>query len=576
LKECAATGKEFAKMDGIKIPVGRSGFADIRKNGYYYIDKSGLIRDILKMDGRQVTLITRPRLFGKTLGMSMLAEFFDIRKDSKELFSGLSISKDNQLCKSWMNQYPTLFLSLKSVDGLDIAKAYDKLSAIVADLYKEHLYLTESEKVDSFSKEMYCQVASQKASQGTVENSLLNLTRMMQAYYGKPVILLMDEYDVPLTKASDNGYYKEMLDVMRGIMQAVKDNEALKFAVITGCLRIAKESIFTGINNFVPDSISDTRLNEYFGFTQKEVDLILKDTGLTDYMEIIKEWYDGYHFGGCDVYCPWDVMNHVERLMLDERAKPAGYWKNSSDNGIIRVFIDFAGEAIARKLETLLSGGYVVQKVEEELTYNELLSSEENLWSMLYLTGYLTCVPEGQLKTRLPEGYLALSIPNREIKEIFETTIGKWFQESAQKWERKLLFSAVWKGDARILTEEMSKLLRRTISYYDYREDFYHAFFAGIFAGAGYVVESNREHGEGRGAIVVQDYGGDRVAVFEVKYAKSQNDLERSCEEAVAQIDSRMYGEEFQDDYSKVFCYGIFLKKTLSRSVEGVNSKKAW
>ena len=563
-------------MDGIKIPVGRSGFADIRKNGYYYIDKSGLIRDILKMDGRQVTLITRPRLFGKTLGMSMLAEFFDIRKDSKELFSGLSISKDNQLCKSWMNQYPTLFLSLKSVDGLDIAKAYDKLSAIVADLYKEHLYLTESEKVDSFSKEMYCQVASQKASQGTVENSLLNLTRMMQAYYGKPVILLMDEYDVPLTKASDNGYYKEMLDVMRGIMQAVKDNEALKFAVITGCLRIAKESIFTGINNFVPDSISDTRLNEYFGFTQKEVDLILKDTGLTDYMEIIKEWYDGYHFGGCDVYCPWDVMNHVERLMLDERAKPAGYWKNSSDNGIIRVFIDFAGEAIARKLETLLSGGYVVQKVEEELTYNELLSSEENLWSMLYLTGYLTCVPEGQLKTRLPEGYLALSIPNREIKEIFETTIGKWFQESAQKWERKLLFSAVWKGDARILTEEMSKLLRRTISYYDYREDFYHAFFAGIFAGAGYVVESNREHGEGRGGIVVQDYGGDRVAVFEVKYAKSQNDLERSCEEAVAQIDSRMYGEEFQDDYSKVFCYGIFLKKTLSRSVEGVNSKKAW
>ena len=555
-------GKELAKMNEIKIPVGRSGFADIRKNGYYYVDKSGLIRDILKTDGRQVTLITRPRLFGKTLGMSMLAEFFDIRKDSKELFSGFSISKDNQLCKSWMNQYPTLFLSLKSVDGLDIAKAYDKLSAIVADLYKEHLYLTESEKVDSFSKEMYCQVASQKASQGTVENSLLNLTRMMQAYYGKPVILLMDEYDVPLTKASDNGYYKEMLDVMRGIMQAVKDNEALKFAVITGCLRIAKESIFTGINNFVPDSISDTRLNEYFGFTQKEVDLILKDTGLTDYMEIIKEWYDGYHFGGCDVYCPWDVMNHVERLMLDERAKPAGYWKNSSDNGIIRVFIDFAGEAIARKLETLLSGGYVVQKVEEELTYNELLSSEENLWSMLYLTGYLTCVPEGQLKTRLPEGYLALSIPNREIKEIFEATIGKWFQESAQKWERKLLFSAVWKGDARILTEEMSKLLRRTISYYDYQEDFYHAFFAGIFAGAGYVVESNREHGEGRGAIVVQDYGGDRVAVFEVKYAKSQNDLERSCEEAVAQIDSRMYGEEFQDDYSKVFCYGIsFYKK---------------
>ena len=514
------------------------------------------------MNGRQVTLITRPRRFGKTLGMSMLSEFFDIRKDSKELFAGLSISKDNHLCKSWMNQYPTLFLSLKSVDGLDFMKAYDKLTAIIADLYKEHLYLTESEKVDAFSKETYFQVAAQKASQGTIENSLLNLTRMMHTYYGKPVILLMDEYDVPLTKASDNGYYKEMLDVMRGIMQAVKDNEALKFAVITGCLRIAKESIFTGTNNFVPDSISDTRLNEYFGFTQKEVDLVLKDTGLVNYTEVLKEWYDGYHFGDCDVYCPWDVMNHVERLMLNVRAKPVGYWKNSSDNGIIRMFIEFAGETITRKLETLLSGGYVVQKVEEELTYNELLRSEENLWSMLYLTGYLTCVREGQLKSPLPEGCLALSIPNREIKEIFETTIGKWFQESVQKWERKVLFGAVWKGDACTLTEEMSKLLRKTISYYDYQEAFYHAFFAGIFAGAGYVVESNREHGEGRSDVVVQDYQGDRIAVFEVKYAKSLDGLEKSCEEAIAQMDRRMYGEEFQDDYSKVLCYGIsFFKK---------------
>ncbi len=549
-------------MKEIKIPIGRSGFADIRKNGYYYIDKSYLVRDILKMNGRQVTLITCPRRFGKTLGMSMLSEFFDIRKDSKELFAGLSISKDNHLCKSWMNQYPTLFLSLKSVDGLDFMKAYDKLTAIIADLYKEHLYLTESEKVDAFSKETYFQVAAQKASQGTIENSLLNLTRMMHTYYGKPVILLMDEYDVPLTKASDNGYYKEMLDVMRGIMQAVKDNEALKFAVITGCLRIAKESIFTGTNNFVPDSISDTRLNEYFGFTQKEVDLVLKDTGLVNYTEVLKEWYDGYHFGDCDVYCPWDVMNHVERLMLNVRAKPVGYWKNSSDNGIIRMFIEFAGETITRKLETLLSGGYVVQKVEEELTYNELLRSEENLWSMLYLTGYLTCVREGQLKSPLPEGCLALSIPNREIKEIFETTIGKWFQESVQKWERKVLFGAVWKGDACTLTEEMSKLLRKTISYYDYQEAFYHAFFAGIFAGAGYVVESNREHGEGRSDVVVQDYQGDRIAVFEVKYAKSLDGLEKSCEEAIAQMDRRMYGEEFQDDYSKVLCYGIsFFKK---------------
>lgn len=549
-------------MKEIKIPIGRSGFADIRENGYYYIDKSGLIRELLRTDGRQVTLITRPRRFGKTLGMSMLSEFFDIRKDSRELFEGLSIAGEKSLCEKWMNRYPVIFLSFKSVDGLDFAKAYEKLAAVFSDLYKDHLYLMDSEKLDPFSRETFCQVASQKTTQGLLENSLLNLTRMMQAHYGKPVILLMDEYDVPLAKAGDNGYYREMLDVMKGIMQAVKDNGALKFAVITGCLRIAKESIFTGTNNFVPDTISDTRLHEYFGFTQEEVNQLLRDTGRTDDTEVIKEWYDGYHFGDFDVYCPWDVMNYVERLMLDPGAKPAGYWKNSSDNGIIRSFIDVAGDTITKKLETLLSGGYVVEKVEEDLTYQDLLSSEANLWSMLYLTGYLTPVREERLQSPLPEDCVALGIPNREIREIFETTIKKWFQESTKKWDRKALFGAVWNEDAGTVTEEMTKLLRKTIRYYDYREDFYHAFFAGIFAGAGYAVESNREHGEGRSDIVVQDYSGDRAAVFEIKYAGSQEGLQKSCEEAVAQIDDRMYGEVFQDDYSRVICYGVaFYKK---------------
>lgn len=527
-------------MNEMKIPIGRSGFEDIRRNGYYYIDKSGLIRELLRTDGRQVTLITRPRRFGKTLGMSMLSEFFDIRRENSSLFAGLSIAEDKDLCDTWMNKYPTLFLSFKSVDGLNFQKAYDKLTGVISDLYKEHLYLMECNKLDSFNKEMYCQVASQKATQGVMENSLLNLTKMMQTYYGKPVILLIDEYDVPLTKASDNGYYREMLDVMKGIMQVVKDNSALKFAVITGCLRIAKESIFTGTNNFVPDTISDTRLNEYFGFTQKEVDLLLKDAGLVNYTTVIKEWYNGYHFGDFDIYCPWDVMNHVERLMLNPNAKPVGYWKNSSDNSIIRLFIDFAGEAITKKFETLLSGGYVIQKIEEDLTYNELLSSEDNLWSMLYLTGYLTPVRQAELNCSLPEGCLGLKIPNREIKEIFETTVSKWFQESTQKWNRKALFEAVWIGNAEIVTKEMTRLLRKTISYYDYREDFYHAFFAGIFAGAGYVVESNREHGEGRSDIIVQDYSGDRMAIFEVKYARSQEGLEKACYEAITQIDSRM------------------------------------
>ncbi len=549
-------------MDEMKLPIGRSGFADIRKNGYYYIDKTGLIQELLRTDGRQVTLITRPRRFGKTLAMSMLSEFFDIRKNSEALFNGLSVLKERKLCESWLNQYPTLFLSLKSVDGLNFAKAYDKLTAVISDLYKEHLYLLESHKLDPFSKKMYEQVVSQTATQGTLENSLLNLIKMRATHYGKPVILLMDEYDVPLAKASDNGYYNEMLDVMKGLMQAVKDNGSLNFAVITGCLRIAKESIFTGTNNFVSDTISDTRLNEYFGFTQEEVDRILSDAGLIAHTEVLKAWYDGYRFGDFDIYCPWDVMNHVERLMLDPKAKPAGYWKNSSDNRIIRLFLDFAGDVITQKIETLLSGGHVIQKIEEDLTYNDLLASEENLWSMLYLTGYLTGIRKEELQGPLPDGYLALRVPNREIKEIFEATIGKWFQESTQKWDRKTLFKAVWNGDARIVTAEMTKLLRKTISYHDYREDFYHAFFAGIFAGAGYAVESNREHGEGRSDILVQDYQGDRVAVFEVKYAKSQEGLGKSCEAALAQMESRSYGEEFQDDYSNVVCYGIaFYKK---------------
>lgn len=549
-------------MDGIKIPIGRSEFADIRENGYYYIDKSDLIRELIRTDGRQVTLITRPRRFGKTLSMRMLSEFFDIRKESRALFTGLSIMEEKELCSSWMNQYPTLFLSFKNVDGLNFSKAYEKLAATLSDLYREHLYLLESDKLDPFIREIFCQVASRKAAPGMMEESLFNLTRMMRTYYGKPVILLIDEYDVPLAKANEHGYYREMLDAVKGIMQVLKDNGALKFAVVTGCLKIAKESIFTGTNNFVSDTISDTRLNEYFGFTQKEVDQLLEDTGLTHYQTVFKEWYDGYHFGAFDVYCPWDVMNHVERLMLNPKAKPAGYWKNSSDNGIIREFIDFAGESITKKLETLLAGGYIVQKAEESLTYHELLASEENLWNVLYLTGYLTNVREEKLKHPLEDGQIALCIPNREIKEIFESTIAKWFQESSQNWDRKALFRAVWNEDNKTVTEEMTKLLRKTISYYDYREDYYHAFLAGIFAGAGYVVESNKEHGEGRSDILVQDYSGDRAAIFEIKYAKSQESLASACRAALEQIDDRRYGEELQDEYAKIMYYGVsFYKK---------------
>lgn len=549
-------------MKNLKIPVGRSGFADIRKNQYYFVDKSGLIEELLRTDATQVTLITRPRRFGKTLGMSMLAAFFDIRISGKELFKGLAVSENQELCAAWMNRYPVLFLSFRSVDGLDFEGAYAQFVSVIAELYKEHFYLMESEQINTLDKEMIYRIASKKAGAEEVKNSLLKLTRLMAAHYGKPVILLIDEYDVPLAKASEKDYYPQMLDMVKGIMQVIKDNEALKFAVITGCLRITKESIFTGANNFVSDTISDTRLNEYFGFTQKEVNQLLREADLSSHEEEMREWYDGYHFGEFDIYCPWDVVNHVNQLLLNPGAKPAGYWKNSSDNAIIRSFIDYSGDEITKKFESLLSGETVIQKVELDLSYNYLHSSQENLWSILYLTGYLTRVREGKTKGKLPQGSLELAIPNAEIMEIFETTISKWFEETARQWDRQALFAAVWNGDAERVTDEMTRLLRKTISYHDYKEDFYHAYFAGIFAGAGYNVESNREHGEGRSDIIVQDYAGDRAAVFEVKYSNTLKELSGDCSKALAQIDERMYAEELEEDYSRVVCYGMsFYKK---------------
>ena len=507
-------------------------------------------------------LITRPRRFGKTLGMDMLANFFDIQKDSKALFEGLEVSKDVALCEQWRNQWPVLFVSFRRVDGLDFQGAYGMLEETISDLCEEHRYLLDSSQISDLEKSVMERLIWKKATDQELKGSLLRLTRMMQAHYGKPIILLIDEYDVPLAKASANGYYKEMLDVMKGIMQAMKDNSALQLAVITGCLRIAKESIFTGTNNFVSDTITSSRLNEYFGFTQAEVDKLLEDTGLTDHAEDVKAWYDGYHFGEFDIYCPWDVMNYLQDLQFDPSKKPVSYWKNTSDNSIIRSFIDYRGTKISQKLETLLSGGYILQKVEEDLTYDYLHSSEENLWSILYLTGYLTQVREKDLPTPLPERTSALIIPNAEVREIFETTIQKWFDESAKTWNLTALFDAMWSGDTETLTAEINKLLYKTISYHDYKEDFYHAFLTGILAGSGCAVESNREHGQGRSDIVVYHPERPQVVIFEAKYAKKLDDLEERCEAALDQIEEKQYTKEFDNGYTSIRCYGIaFYKK---------------
>lgn len=551
-------------MKTINISVGISDFEKIRKNKYYYMDKSGLIRKIVEPTPAEVTLITRPRRFGKTLGMSMLSSFFDIRRDSEELFADLDIMNDSALCQQWMNQWPVIFLSMKDIDGLSFQKVYEQFVLQISELYKRYAFVLECEAIDPDDKEMFLLLKAGQASEAQISRSLSTLMRMLQTYYQKQVILLLDEYDVPIAKASNHGYYDQMLELIKVFMStALKDNSSLKFAVITGCLKIAKESIFTGTNNMVSDTITQSELNEYFGFTQSEVERLLNDMDATGYASEMKLWYDGYHFGDCDVYCPWDVMNYLRDIQADSDAKPTGYWKNTSDNAIIRSFIDFSGGTITRKLETLLSGGYIVQRIDENLTYDYLHSSEENLWSVLYLTGYLTSVKKVDAQEiQIPDGYTALMIPNKEIQEIFETTIAKWFDESAKTWNRKELFDAVWNGDAGTITQEMNKLLRKTISYHDYREDFYHAFLAGIFAGAGYMVESNREHGEGRSDVVVYDAVNGNVAVFEAKYSKKLEAMETDCNVALCQIDDRMYTSEFEDEYDHIFCYGIsFFKK---------------
>lgn len=555
-------------MSKLSIPVGISNFEKIRNGGFYYIDKTGLIAELVRSSA-EVTLITRPRRFGKTLGMSMLESFFDIRKDSKKLFDGLEISHQKNLCEKWMNQWPVVFLSLKNVDGIHFSDAYQQLVYEISLLYQQHDNLLKSTALSDRDKFLFKQLQERQAGKTDIMRSLQFLTRLLEQHYGKKVILLIDEYDVPIAKANSHGYYNEMMDVIKGLMQALKDNPSLHFAVITGCLKIAKESIFTGTNNFVSDTITNSRLNEYFGFVQHEVDQLLLSADFTDKASAMKEWYDGYHFGTFDVYCPWDVMNYLLELQRNPQASPVSYWKNTSDNTIIRSFIDYAGSSITKKLETLMAGGSILQRVDENLTYDYLHSSEDNLWSLLYLTGYLTKAQTTIDTDELPPGMMELKIPNAEIKEIFETTVVRWFDESAKTWNRKTLFDAIWSGDCDRITQELTALLRRTISYHDYREDFYHAFLAGIFTGAGYMVDSNKEHGEGRSDVVLYDSINGRVAVFEAKYTKALENLSSACDSALQQMNEKLYAKEYEDDYDQIFCYGIsfFKKRCLVKKV---------
>ena len=534
------------------IPLGISDFRDIRENGYYYVDKSKMIKELLEDVGTKVTLITRPRRFGKTLNMSMLAEFFDVGRDSRPLFEELFISGEKTLCSEWMNQYPTVFITFKSVTGLNFELAYGELIRNISELYKRYLFVLDSEKINKNDKEIFDRTARGEMSVTDVKGSLSKLTQILETYYGKQVILLIDEYDVPVAKANDNGYYEEMMDVSRSLLeQALKDNRHLKLAVMTGCLRIVKESIFTGLNNFTTYTIADEPYSDCFGFTQREVDELLERTALTRQKDTIRKWYDGYLFGNSQIYCPWDVTNYVRDLQKDRKATPKNYWENSSDNSIIESFLKRTDFAVNKKIEILLDGGEIRETLEENITYHVLTSSEKNLWSLLYMTGYLTSAerPSGE--------NVPLRIPNLEILSTFRKSVQNWFHDVLKDWNRAALFEAVWSHNAEKATEEMSRLLLRTISYHDYKEDFYHAFLAGIFSGAGYDVESNREHGEGRSDVIVKDYLNDRVVIFEVKHSEKLGDLEADCMRALTQIKEKGYAEEFKEDYTEVLCYGV-------------------
>ena len=540
-----------------RVGVGESDFANLRKSGKYYVDKTDIIYKIAQETENKVILFTRPRRFGKTLMMNMMSNYFSNRKDNREIFEGLKITEHREFCEKWMNQYPVLFISLKDVEAQTFEGAYKMLKMRLADVCKELDYLLEEDAVNSADREIFKKLMFKTAEEDDVKNSLKIMMRMMYAVYGRKSILLLDEYDVPLVSASEkntaeNRYYPCMLDVIKGIMStALKDNEYLEFAVITGCLRIAKESIFTGTNNFASYSVLDADFSEYFGFSEEEVEKMLIAADRQDKADVIKEWYDGYVFGDSFVYCPWDVMNYMSALKKRENARPKNYWKNTSHNGILLAFVKRTDFKVKGKFEILMNGGTIVQKISDELTYDILYSSEDNLWSAILMTGYLTkadAQEEGET--------VSLKIPNREIASIFEDTVVKLFQDTIDNSIWTSMMEAFWNGDEQEASRAVSNLLWKTISYNDYHEDYYHAFLAGAFVGLGYEVESYKERGLGRPDILLKDDDNRRVIIIEAKRSKKEADLNRDCGEAIGQIIKEKYAEGLYG-YSQILCYGI-------------------
>lgn len=555
----------------MKLPVGIDDFRKLRESHFYYVDKTRLIEQLL-LNWSEVTLFTRPRRFGKTLNMSMLKSFFDIGTD-KALFDGLYISGNKELCDEYMGKYPVIFLSLKGVEGLTYEEAFEAFVRIMGKEVNRVSFLADSDKLTQIEREQYKGLTIMKNGRLAFDkekliSSLQLLSQLLYKHYGKKAVILIDEYDVPLDKAFQNGYYNEMVSLIRGLFgQALKTNEFLQFAVLTGCLRISKESIFTGLNNFKVMSITDSRFDEQFGFTDEEVKKLLSDYDMDSHFDEVKEWYDGYHFGRADVYCPWDVINHVDHLRDDGDAKPQTYWISSSGNSLVRRLINRADSSTKDEIERLIAGEAIEKVIRLDLTYDEIENSIDNIWSVLFTTGYLTKV--GEVKLADSESYAyKLVIPNKEVREVFVLQIQEWFKAvvANDNDAMKLLSKAILDKDEEILARQLNIVMGRMISILDtkapddMKENFYHGLLLGLLRGSNpdWLIKSNRESGDGFSDILIKPENPDLGIVIEVKYAKEFKGLDAACDAAMAQIKQKRYDETLRDEgRCDILAYGI-------------------
>lgn len=560
-----------------KLPVGFENFQEIRKLDFYYVDKTKLVEQLLE-NWSKVNLFTRPRRFGKTLNMSMLKSFFEIGTDTA-LFDGLYISQNEELCKEYMGKYPVIFLSLKGVDGLTFEEARSALCELIAGEMRRFKFLLNSSRLDNDEKNIYRDLISLQGEQETtlatkLKFSLKKISELLYKHYSQKTIVLIDEYDVPLDKAFQHGYYREMVALIRGLFgEALKTNDFLQFAVLTGCLRVSKESIFTGLNNFKVYSADDVRYDEEFGFTNEEVKKLLEDYNLQKHFTEVKEWYDGYRFGNADIYCPWDVINYVDDLVSEAKSQPKAYWINSSGNDLVKRFIDMADKTTKDEIEQLVVGEAVEKRIRLDLTYDEIDNSIDNLWSVLFTTGYLT--KNGDVEN----GMYRLIIPNKEVREVFLLQIRDWFDQvvandhaSTEKINRGFL-----EGKTDDIQRELTMFLGETISVLDTKarneekEIFYHGILIDILKNySGWAVKSNRESGDGYADILLKPKNPDVGIVIELKYAHSMNELDKACERAMEQIKNHRYDAELREDgRNDLLAYGIaFCKKRCKVVVE--------